>query len=77
MVNGIRLQKPSPNALAVSVGLAPMASAPIHTSSTASAANTQESGNQRSAQLEQRKAKRAERLSWISAATVEFLLLVL
>jgi hypothetical protein len=35
---------------------------------TATAANTQESGNQRSAKFEQRRAKRAERLSVISAA---------
>ncbi len=63
MVKGIRLQKPSPKALAVSVAGAPMASAATVTISTASAAKTQESGNQRSAQLEQAMAKRAERLS--------------
>ncbi|MCY1174603.1 hypothetical protein D9M73_148120 [compost metagenome] len=69
MVNGIRLQKPSPNATAASVGLAPIAMVARATIITARAANTQESGNQRSAKLEQRRAKRAERLSSISAAT--------
>ncbi|MNE62323.1 hypothetical protein D3C80_1575960 [compost metagenome] len=59
MVKGIRLQKPSPNAVAVAVGAAPMAMAANETIATASAAKTQESGNQRSAQLEQCKAKRA------------------
>ncbi|MNS99734.1 hypothetical protein D3C72_1341460 [compost metagenome] len=69
MVKGIRLQKPSPKAMAASVGLAPMAMVATATIITARAANTQESGNQRSAKLEQRRAKRAERLSSISAAT--------
>ncbi|MNG08865.1 hypothetical protein D3C84_922520 [compost metagenome] len=69
MVNGIRLQKPSPKAMAASVGLAPMAMVATATMITASAAKTQESGNQRSAKFEQRRAKRAERLSSISVDT--------
>ena len=70
MVNGIRLQKPSPKAFAVAVGPAPMASAARLTMRMARAANTQESGNQRSAQFEQRMAKRAERLSWMGRIAV-------
>ncbi|MNE37909.1 hypothetical protein D3C80_1317840 [compost metagenome] len=63
MVKGIRLQNPSPKALAAWLAGAPMARAATVTSNTATAAKTQESGNQRSAQAEQRMAKRAERLS--------------
>lgn len=70
MVNGIRLQKPSPKAFAVAVGPAPMASAARLTMRMARAANTQESGNQRSAQFEHRMAKRAERLSWMGRIAV-------
>jgi hypothetical protein len=63
MVKGIRLQKPSPKALAVSVGAPPLMMAARLTTPSASAANTQESGNQRSENAAQRRAKRAERLS--------------
>src|SRR5690348_17488981 len=59
MVNGIRLQKPSPNALTAAVGVAPNANAASATTTTPSAANTQASGNQRSAQAALRKAARA------------------
>src|SRR5450755_1669450 len=58
MVNGIRLQKPSPNATAVSCGEAPMASAASATMTTPSAAKIYASGNQRSAHAESRRAAR-------------------
>ena len=59
MVNGIRLQKPSPNAVTVAVGVAPKANAASATTSTPSAANTHASGNQRSAHAALRRAARA------------------
>ena len=77
MVKGIRLQKPSPNAMAASVGLAPIASVASATMITATAAKTHESGNQRSAQFEQRSANRAERLSAISAAMTKPLFMIM
>src|SRR3954462_11993035 len=58
MVNGIRLQNPSPNAFVTAVGGAPMASAPAATTTTAIATKMKASGNQRSAQLVKRSAKR-------------------
>ena len=59
MVKGIKLQKPSPNALAVTTGVAPKPSTAMATTITPSAANTHASGNQRSAQLALRNAARA------------------
>ena len=62
IVNGIRLQKPSPNAAAVAAGDAPSASAAAATTTTASAANTYASGIQRSDQAQLRSAMRSSQL---------------
>ena len=63
MVKGIRLQKPLPKALLVSCAGTPMAKAASTTMKMPTTANTQESGNHFSAQLAQRMAKRAARVS--------------
>ena len=63
IVNGIRLQKPSPNAPAVSSAGAPLPNAATATSTTPSAANANASGNQRSAHAADRSAKRATPVS--------------
>jgi len=51
MVNGIRLQKPSPKARLIAIGVAPLVSAASETTTTAIATKMKASGNQRSAQM--------------------------
>src|ERR1019366_9833175 len=56
MVKGIKLQNPEPKLCATASGAAPMPTAPTATTATASTANAKASGNQRSAQAQQRSA---------------------
>src|SRR3972149_6021075 len=58
MVKGIRLQKPSPKALAVACGVEPKPIAASATMTTPSTANTYASGNHFSAQAAERSAAR-------------------
>src|SRR6218665_657199 len=58
IVKTMRLQKPSPKDLATACGLDPFSSAAPATTTTAMAANTKASGNQRSAQAVKRRLRR-------------------
>ena len=57
-MNGISDQAPSPKALAVAAGVAPIASAAAQTISTALTENTQASGNHFSDHAQKRSARR-------------------
>src|SRR5688572_22046462 len=69
MVKTIRLQKPSPKDLATTCGLEPLTSAARATTTTARAANTKASGNQRSAQPVKRRPSRVSMPSSLEPAT--------
>src|SRR6267154_4321000 len=70
MVNGIKLQNPSPNAPATAGGDAPLSIAAMATITTASAANENASGNQRSDQAHDRSAMRDSKVVELACAVM-------